>query len=460
MQTSALPSRMPTPFADTGTKNTIPVASQVGITAGAASFTTGFPPLTMTPVAAGGVPPFGADFNGILNAITQAVRWTNAGMAYPFDTAFSTSIGGYPKGALVPNSTFSGYWYNTVDQNTAAPEAADASTTGWVPLMNTGFTSVSLASSSVTLTSLQAAKDRIVLSGTLTANVSLYLPAWTRRWIIVNNCTGPFAVTVSTQSGSGVAIPTAAAAEIYGDGTNIALAGPFIAVTPPALDASGRVANTQWVTKNGIRSSGLQMFGSAQTLTPDHVGATILFNNAGGSGASYSATLPSQASCPDGSVLRITCNLVAGYLLTLNCQGSDKLTTPNANPSSIVMQAGDTLELTSQAGGYWVCTGGSAFLSLSARFAASFATTGYSKGGNGIIEQWTTLVTNSNGDGTFTLPTAFPNALLGWEITVNASSANSYTATKAAGSQTQLVVKTSSGGSGAALSVTIRVWGN
>jgi len=222
MQTSGLPTRVAVPFADSGTKNTIPVPSQIGITGGAASFTTGFPPLTMTPIGAGGIPPFGADFNGILNAITVALRWNTAGSGYPFDSTFSTTVSGYPKGALLPASDFSGYWLNTSEANTTTPENSTSATTGWVPGVHYGVTALTgLASSSVILTTLQAAKTRITLAGTLTSNINLTFPAWTRSWTVVNNCVGAFSVTCKTPSGTGVVIGSGISALINCDGTNI-----------------------------------------------------------------------------------------------------------------------------------------------------------------------------------------------------------------------------------------------
>jgi hypothetical protein len=91
--------------------------------------------LCSTPIAAGGVPPSGADFNGILNAITAAVRWSNAGGQYAYDSAFSTAIGGYPKGALIARSGYDGYWQNTVENNTSNPDAGGA---GWISLNGQG----------------------------------------------------------------------------------------------------------------------------------------------------------------------------------------------------------------------------------------------------------------------------------------------------------------------------------
>ena len=88
MQLSNAPGKLLLPFANAGAKNTIPTASQIGITAGAASLTDGFPPLTRTPIAAGGVPPSGLDMNGILYALSAALRWAAAGGGYAYDAAF------------------------------------------------------------------------------------------------------------------------------------------------------------------------------------------------------------------------------------------------------------------------------------------------------------------------------------------------------------------------------------
>lgn len=131
MQASQIPSKVPLPFANSGTKNAIPTASQIGVTAGAASLTDGFPPLTFTPIASGGVPPSGADFNGILNLITAVQQWQSAGGIFKYDAAFSTTIGGYPKGAVLMSTTNASTWLNMVDNNTTDPDAGGAN---WISL--------------------------------------------------------------------------------------------------------------------------------------------------------------------------------------------------------------------------------------------------------------------------------------------------------------------------------------
>ncbi|SDK41066.1 hypothetical protein SAMN05216189_103743 [Pseudomonas delhiensis] len=126
MQASNVPGKIQKPFADDGDKQTIPVASQIGVTDGRASYTDGFPPLTRTPIVAGGVPPFGTDMNGILNAITAVLRWQNAGGQFNYDGAFAAAVGGYPKGALLQKSDGSGFWLSTSDNNSNNPDTGGA----------------------------------------------------------------------------------------------------------------------------------------------------------------------------------------------------------------------------------------------------------------------------------------------------------------------------------------------
>jgi hypothetical protein len=135
MQLSDLPSKFRIPFANGAGGayiRDIPLASQIGVQDGAASLTDGFVPLNFTPIGAGGVPPFGADMNGILYQTTGWARWLAAGGSVVFDAAFSTAIGGYPKSALLASATIPGIFYvSTVDNNTTNPDAGGAN---WLPV--------------------------------------------------------------------------------------------------------------------------------------------------------------------------------------------------------------------------------------------------------------------------------------------------------------------------------------
>lgn len=224
MNLSNAPSKLVLPFANSGSKNTIPVASQIGITDGAASLTDGFPPLTMTPKSAGGVPPIGRDMNGILYAMSAAMRWANAGGGYVYDSSFATNtnVSGYPKGARILRSDGVGYWMNTSDGNTTDPESGGS---GWYPDFTVGATAITMTSSNVTLTALQYGKQVIVISGALTANLQLIFPAMVAKWSVVNNTTGAYSITCKTASGSGVIVR--GAQDLVGDGTNIKSSAPL-----------------------------------------------------------------------------------------------------------------------------------------------------------------------------------------------------------------------------------------
>lgn len=130
---SSIPPKFGTPWgsnAGAAYIRSIPAISQIGIQNCAASLPDGFPPLTFVPATGGGCPPFGQDFNGILKQITQWNQWQSAGGPVFYDSAFSTAISGYPKGAILSSAVTPGtLWMSTVDNNTTNPDALGA---GWV----------------------------------------------------------------------------------------------------------------------------------------------------------------------------------------------------------------------------------------------------------------------------------------------------------------------------------------
>ncbi|TCW09241.1 tail collar domain [Raoultella sp. BIGb0138] len=261
MNNSAIPSRLTVVFSASGDKNTIPVNSTSETLAdGLAAMDSGFPPLTRIALSAGGKPPQGQDFNGIFNDVYTRLQWSDAGMGYPFNAAFSTAISGYPKGAIVPASDYSGQWLNLSNGNSNNPESASGAMTGWVPQDSYGITSITgLAASSVVLSSLQAAKERIILTGALTANINLVFPAWIKVWVVHNNCTGPYSVTCKTASGNGVVVIPGLVSRIFCDGTNITdetmstqtdLVGSVAAFAVNSAPNGWLAANGQAVSRN------------------------------------------------------------------------------------------------------------------------------------------------------------------------------------------------------------------
>lgn len=125
------PTNYAVPFANGGLKNTIPTAATGS---GKASFAEGFPAVTMMPIVAGGVPPEGKDFNGILYDITTHTIWVNAGGQYQFDAALVAAIGGYPTGMVLQSNDGLSSYVSAVDNNTTDFNTTPASIgTLWLP---------------------------------------------------------------------------------------------------------------------------------------------------------------------------------------------------------------------------------------------------------------------------------------------------------------------------------------
>lgn len=114
--------------------NPIPVAAG---DPGAASYDEGFPPICFAELTSGGIPPSGADFNGILRAATAFCALLQAGQLVPFSSTAATAFTGYKVGARLQSTTPGLTWTNYLDGNTADP---DSDSTHWaanVPLFLT-----------------------------------------------------------------------------------------------------------------------------------------------------------------------------------------------------------------------------------------------------------------------------------------------------------------------------------
>lgn len=114
------PGKIITPWAESGLKNTIPPAANPAT--GRAGFDQGFSAINMTAKEAGGIPPFGQDFNGIFYEVTNILRYMQAGGQPTFDASLATAIGGYPKGAMVLGSDGVTLWQSQIESNSADPD--------------------------------------------------------------------------------------------------------------------------------------------------------------------------------------------------------------------------------------------------------------------------------------------------------------------------------------------------
>lgn len=107
-----------TPFAQNGIKRNIINEPASNTPKGQATYKTGFPEITMTPITNGGIPPSGADFNGLFNDITKHLVYLNQGGRYKFNQALCDKIGGYKKGAILLADDEQKEYINLIDNNT------------------------------------------------------------------------------------------------------------------------------------------------------------------------------------------------------------------------------------------------------------------------------------------------------------------------------------------------------
>ncbi|MEW4516603.1 phage tail protein [Proteus vulgaris] len=82
-----------------------------------ATWDQGFGQITMLPVSAGGLPPKGQDFNGILNQMCETIVHISKGGVFKFSADYATAINGYPKGAILQSEDEEKYYQSIIDNN-------------------------------------------------------------------------------------------------------------------------------------------------------------------------------------------------------------------------------------------------------------------------------------------------------------------------------------------------------
>ena len=110
MAIQSQPSRIPEPFAGSGTKNTIPATNATPSASQAASWASGFPPECSQPISAGGCPVPRNDVNGVLNQISQDFAFWQDGGIWEW-----SALADYDAARLVRGSD--GSFYRSVAQS-------------------------------------------------------------------------------------------------------------------------------------------------------------------------------------------------------------------------------------------------------------------------------------------------------------------------------------------------------
>lgn len=147
MQSTSQPAKTTTNFASSGLVQTVPELAS-GAAGAEASFEAGFPAITMQPISLGGLAPIGKQFNKLYNLLFGYKQWQEAGGQATYDSAYSTAIGGYPKGAILARVDLNGYWISTAENNTSNPDTGGA---GWISFNPDRLTTTGGATGAFTL---------------------------------------------------------------------------------------------------------------------------------------------------------------------------------------------------------------------------------------------------------------------------------------------------------------------
>ncbi|HCT5325271.1 TPA: hypothetical protein OT022_001686 [Morganella morganii] len=124
------------PFAKNGQKNVIPENYETSMESNQATWDQGFGQITMLPVAAGGLPPKGQDFNGIFNQISENIVYLSQGGRFKFSAEYAEAIGGYPKGAILQSDDEKKEYLSLIDNNKVDFNTAADISASW-KLVNT-----------------------------------------------------------------------------------------------------------------------------------------------------------------------------------------------------------------------------------------------------------------------------------------------------------------------------------
>ena len=345
MQSTNVPAKVPLPFASSGTKNVIPTASQVGVTPGAASLTDGFPPLTFTPLSAGGVPPSGSDFNGIFNLITAIQQWQSAGGFFPFDSAFATSIGGYPQGALLAKVSGPGFWLCTANSNSANPDTGGS---GWVEFDPAAVQSGTFSYAADTGSATAYAVTLAPAPAALTDGMMVWFKAAnTNTGESTLNVNGLGALSITSQ-GSAIVAGTIVAGAYYGT-LYSSSANAWLLVAQSAGVMAGALTQSAADARYIQRSTGLQFaVGSAGTLTANqyiagYQAVSAVTFPADFSGSGMAALVAATASQKINIVKVVSGNTTGSVVGTATFAASRTVATFQSSGAAVTLAAGDRL---------------------------------------------------------------------------------------------------------------------
>lgn len=204
---------------------------------------------------------------------------------------------------LITDGTESGTWGNSTNTNWTLMEQAVA-----------GVQPITMINADYTLSVVNGASDEarnavLLVTGTNSAIRKIIIPAVSKVYVVYNNTTGGYAITVGTAAGSVVTVPNGSATLVFCDGTNT-YAGVSGAAGNFAVAGNETVAGTLTVTGttalNGGGTSTTPTVGDNTTKIATTAFVSTAVTNATGSLGTMSTQNANNVAITGGTINSLT----------------------------------------------------------------------------------------------------------------------------------------------------------
>jgi len=186
-------------------------------------------------------------------------------------STYSTSL----RIQLIGNGEQAGVWGSTTNTNIGT--LLEQSITGVQSVSIAGLTTYSL--SALNGISDQSRNAVLVFTGALSASCAITAPAVNKTYVVYNNTTGGYAITIKTASGTAVSIANGATSYVYCNATDFFIASvgsysPAFTGIPTAPTAAVNTNTTQLATTAFVQTQ-IAAIPAGSTI------ATAIFNTGG-----------------------------------------------------------------------------------------------------------------------------------------------------------------------------------
>jgi len=191
-------------------------------------------------------------------------------------STYSTSL----RIQLIGNGEQAGVWGSTTNTNIGT--LLEQSITGVQSISIAGLTTYSL--SALNGISDQSRNAVLVFTGALSASCAITAPAVNKTYVVYNNTTGGYAITIKTASGTAVSIANGATSYVYCNATDffIASIGPYSPAftgVPTAPTASINTNTTQLATTAFVQQQMGNVSITGGTITGTTISGTAVTAN-------------------------------------------------------------------------------------------------------------------------------------------------------------------------------------